>query len=129
MSKRVVALAVILAIAWGGLALALTNDTAPKLGLDLQGGTSVILRAPESTDSDVLTKAVEVMRSRIEAIGGVQEPEIQVSGDRNVLIQLPGVTNQEQALSVIGQTGQLSFRPVLDERGPGDVFSDFLDSR
>ena len=128
MGKRVVALTVILAIAWGGLALALTNDTAPKLGLDLQGGTSVILRAPESTDSDVLTKAVEVMRSRIEAIGGVQEPEIQVSGDRNVLIQLPGVTNQEQALSVIGQTGQLSFRPVLDERGPGDAFSDFFDS-
>lgn len=117
MSRRIVALAVILAVAWGGLALALSTDTAPKLGLDLQGGTSVILRAPEETDSDVLAKAVEVMRNRIEAIGGVQEPEIQVSGDRNVLIQLPGVTNQEQALSVIGQTGQLSFRPVLEQRG------------
>jgi protein-export membrane protein SecD len=124
MSKRVISLVVILAIAWGGLALALTNDMAPKLGLDLQGGTSVILRAPESTDEDVLNKAVETMRSRIEAIGGVQEPEIQVSGDRNVLIQLPGVTNQEQALSVIGQTGQLSFRRVLAERGFEDPFAD-----
>ncbi len=124
MSKRVISLVVILAIAWGGLALALANDMAPKLGLDLQGGTSVILRAPESTDEDVLNKAVETMRSRIEAIGGVQEPEIQVSGDRNVLIQLPGVTNQEQALSVIGQTGQLSFRRVLAERGFEDPFAD-----
>jgi len=124
MSKRLVSLVVILAIAWGGLALALANDMEPKLGLDLQGGTSVILRAPESTDEDVLKKAVETMRSRIEAIGGVQEPEIQVSGDRNVLIQLPGVTNQEQALSVIGQTGQLSFRRVLAQRGFEDPFAD-----
>jgi len=124
MSKRLVSLVVILAIAWGGLALALANDMEPKLGLDLQGGTSVILRAPESTDEDVLKKAVETMRSRIEAIGGVQEPEIQVSGDRNVLIQLPGVTNQEQALSVIGQTGQLSFRRVLAQRGFEDPIAD-----
>ena len=128
MSRRIVTLSVIVAIAWGGLALALTNDMAPKLGLDLKGGTSVILRAPEGTDSDVLAKAVEVMRSRIEAIGGVQEPEIQVSGERNVLIQLPGVTNQEQALSVVGQTGQLSFRPVLAERGFDDLFGDIFQS-
>lgn len=124
MPRRVVALVVILAIAWGGVALALATDTAPRLGLDLQGGTSVILRAPESTDEEVLNRAVETMRRRIEAIGGVQEPEIQVSGDRNVLIQLPGVTNQEQALSVIGQTGQLSFRRVLGERGFEDPFAD-----
>ncbi len=124
MSRRVVALSVIMAIAWGGLALALANDMAPKLGLDLQGGTSVILRAPEGTDADVLEKAVETMRRRIEAIGGVQEPEIQVSGDRNVLIQLPGVTDQEQALSVVGQTGQLSFRPVLAQSDSlGDIFN------
>lgn len=128
MSKRAVTMLVILAVAWGGLALALTNDMAPKLGLDLKGGTSVILRAPEGTDADVLAKAVEVMRSRIEAIGGVQEPEIQVSGERNVLIQLPGVTNQEQALSVVGQTGQLSFRPVLAERTAGDPFAGLLDT-
>ena len=126
MSKRLVSLLAIVAIAWGGLALALSNDMAPKLGLDLQGGTSVILRAPEGTDSDVLDKAVEVMRRRIEAIGGVQEPEIQVSGDRNVLIQLPGVTNQEQALSVIGRTGQLSFRSVLDQRGVESPFEDLF---
>ncbi len=113
MSRRVVALVAILAVAWGGVALAFATDTGPQLGLDLRGGTSVILRAPEDTDQDVLTKAVEVMRSRIAEIGGVAEPEIQVSGNRNVLIQLPGVTNQEQALNVIGQTGQLSFRPVL----------------
>ncbi len=127
MSKRAGALVAILAIAWGGIALAFATDTGPQLGLDLRGGTSVILRAPEGTDSDVLAKAVEVMRSRIAEIGGVTEPEIQVSGDRNVLIQLPGVTNQEQALNVIGQTGQLSFRPVLASR-TADPFVDLFAS-
>ena len=124
MSKRIVALAAVLTIAWGGVALAVATDTGPELGLDLQGGVSVILRAPEDTDADVLKRAVEVMRRRIEAFG-VQEPDIVQSGDRNVLIQLPGVTNQEQALSVIGQTGRLSFRPVLAQR---DTLTDIFGS-
>ena len=125
MSKRIVALAAVLTIAWGGVALAVATDTGPELGLDLQGGVSVILRAPEDTDADVLKRAVEVMRRRIEAFG-VQEPDIVQSGDRNVLIQLPGVTNQEQALSVIGQTGRLSFRPVLAQR---DTLTDIFGIR
>lgn len=122
MRRRVIVLAVVLLIAWGGLAFLSSRDISPKLGLDLQGGTSVVLTAPPDTDQEVLEQAVEIMRARIEDVGGVQEPEIAISGANTVLVQLPGVEDEERALEAIGQTGRLSFRPVLDaifgEEGP-----------
>ena len=102
-----------LVLAWGGLAAAFITETTPRLGLDLQGGTSVILEAPEGTDEELVATAVEVMRRRIEDFGSVQEPEISITGGTSVLVQLPGVTDQERALDAVGQTGQLSFRPVF----------------
>ncbi len=54
------------------------------------------------------------MRTRIEAFGDVQEPEIAISGENSVLVQLPGVTDQERAIEALGTTGLLTFRPVLD---------------
>ena len=104
---------VMLAVAWGGLAAVVGTGSTPKLGLDLAGGFSVVLRAPEGATSDQLDQAVAVMRNRIEALGNVQEPEIQVGGGNSVLVQLPGVTDRERALEAIGSTGQLSFRKVL----------------
>ncbi len=114
MRKHLVPLLVVVAIAWGGVGAALAFGVTPVLGLDLKGGTSVTLRAPDGTDPEVLQKAVEVMQRRIESFGSVQEPEIQISGDYNVIVQLPGVTDRERALTAIGQTGELSFRPVLE---------------
>jgi preprotein translocase subunit SecD len=84
------------------------------LGLDLQGGFSVLLVAPEGTDQEVLDQAVEIMRQRIETLGQVQEPEISKQGDRSIVVQLPGVTDRERALAAVGTTGELTFRPVLD---------------
>ena len=55
-----------------------SSDIKPKLGLDLQGGISVILTAPDGTEPELLEKAVEIMRTRIEAFGDVQEPEISI---------------------------------------------------
>ena len=89
------------------------SSLSPKLGLDLQGGISVILTADENTDPEVLEKSVEIMRTRIEAFGDVQEPEISISGNNAVLVQLPGVTDQERAVEALGATGLLTFRPVL----------------
>lgn len=114
MRRHLVTLIVVLAIAWGGVAAAIALGVTPELGLDLKGGTSVILRAPDGTDPEVLDKAVEVMRRRIESFGSVQEPEIQISGETSVLVQLPGVTDRDRALVAIGQTGELSFRPVIE---------------
>lgn len=120
MTRRVVGLLVVLALSWGGLVALLASGITPRLGLDLQGGTSVVLTAPANTDPDILELAVDIMRRRIEDVGGVQEPEIQISGGNTVLVQLPGVTDERRALDAIGQTGQLSFRPVL-EAFPGDI--------
>jgi preprotein translocase subunit SecD len=111
-SRRGIKLAIVVLLAWGGLAATIITGTTPRLGLDLVGGTSVILEAPEGTDEELVITAVEVMRNRIEDFGSVQEPEIAISGGTSVLIQLPGVTDQVRALDAVGQTGQLSFRPV-----------------
>ena len=120
MRRRLIGLALVLLIAWGGIAALLAQGVVPKLGLDLQGGTSVVLTAPSGTDEDVLAQAVEIMRRRIEDVGGVQEPDIAISGANTVVVQLPGVEDEERALNAIGQTGQLSFRPVLAAT-PGNV--------
>ena len=114
MRRRLIGLLLVLVLAWGGVGLLLANGITPKLGLDLQGGTSVVLTAPAGTDEEVLEQAVEIMRRRIEEVGGVQEPEIAISGSNTVLVQLPGVEDEQRALDAIGQTGELSFRPVLD---------------
>ena len=114
MTRRVVTLLVVVGLAWGGLAAALAAGLGPRLGLDLRGGTSVILSAPEGTDPALVETAVDIMRRRIEDFGDVQEPEIAISGGTDVLVSLPGVTDQARALDAIGQTGELSFRPVLD---------------
>lgn len=120
MGRRLVGLIVVLALSWGGLGALTAAGITPRLGLDLQGGTSVVLTAPPDTDEEVLEVAVEVMRNRIEDIGGVQEPEIAISGSNTVVVQLPGVEDERRALDAIGQTGQLSFRPVLGET-PGEI--------
>jgi len=116
MSRRsaVISLVATLVIAWGSLALTQASGITPLLGLDLQGGFSVVLEAPEDVDEDVLDKAVEIMRRRIEALGNVQEPEIAVLGANQIEVQLPGVSDRERALAAVGTTGQLEFRPVLN---------------
>jgi protein-export membrane protein SecD len=112
-SRLLVTLLVTLGIAWGSMATSLAAGWSPELGLDLQGGFSVVLTAPPEGDRDVLEKAVDIMRLRIENIGNVQEPEISIQGDRRILVQLPGVEDRERALAAVGTTGELSFRPVL----------------
>ena len=119
-----ITLVVTLAIAWGSLAAVLSAGWTPKLGLDLQGGFSVVLTAPEGTDAQVLDKAVEIMRDRIATLGSVQEPEISVQGSRSILVQLPGVSNRERALQAVGTTGELSFRPVLAASIISPAFTD-----
>lgn len=114
MTRRLVGLIVVLVIAWGGLAVTIAAGLTPRLGLDLQGGTSVVLTAPEGTDPEVLQVAVSIMTRRIEDFGEVQEPDIAISGDDTVVVQLPGVDDEQRAIDAVGQTGLLSFRPVLE---------------
>jgi protein-export membrane protein SecD len=120
MTRRIVGIVVVLVISWGGLAAAMAAGLTPRLGLDLQGGTAVVLTAPEGTDPDLLVVATDIMTRRIEEIGEVQEPDIQISGDNTVVVQLPGVEDEQRAIDAVGQTGLLSFRPVLGAE-PGSI--------
>ncbi len=94
------------------LTATLVTGTKPQLGLDLQGGASVVLQPRTKVDPEVLVQAIEIIRSRVDALG-VAEPEISSQGE-SIIVQLPGVKNTDQALAVVGQTAQLYFRPVLD---------------
>ncbi|HVL32724.1 MAG TPA: protein translocase subunit SecD [Actinomycetota bacterium] len=108
-------IAVVIAAMWGVI---VWKGYDPHLGLDLQGGVSVVLAPKEgqAVKQGAIEQAVEIIRSRVDALG-VAEPEIGQQED-NILVQLPGVRNQEQALGLIGQTAKLTFRPVLEQLPP-----------
>lgn len=94
-------------------------DPQIKLGLDLQGGTHLILNAnmdniPEEDRIDALDSSKEIISRRIDLFG-VAEPVIQtsvdsVAGQYRILVELPGIKNTAQAIDLIGQTAQLDFR-------------------
>ncbi|MPZ69005.1 MAG: protein translocase subunit SecD [Actinobacteria bacterium] len=98
----------------GAISLVLTRPV--KLGLDLEGGTQIVLEAQdtelERVDSDTLSRTLEVLRRRVDQLG-VSEPTLQESGSDRVIIELPGVSDPDAALEVIGKTAQLTFHPVL----------------
>lgn len=102
-----------LLVGLGGLGAIIATDTSPKLGLDLQGGLSVILTAESEgvIEEGVLEQTVSIIRSRIDALG-VAEPEVSIAGTENILIQLPGIEDEQEALRIIGGTAQLTFRQV-----------------
>ncbi|MEJ6512518.1 MAG: protein translocase subunit SecD [Actinomycetota bacterium] len=104
-------LVVIVAIAVAALSYTFVAGNKPLLGLDLQGGVSVVLKPVQEVDNDTIDQAIAIIRQRIDAIG-VAEPEITRQGN-NILIQIPGVKDKERALELVGQTAELQFRPVL----------------
>jgi preprotein translocase subunit SecD len=93
------------------LGVVVASNTTPELGLDLQGGISVVLAPVKAAKADSLTKAVEIIRSRVDALG-VAEPDVSQQGE-NIVIDLPGVKNQDRARELVGTTAELRFRPVL----------------
>ena len=89
----------------------LLAGNVPALGLDLQGGASVTLQPEGDFTPSALAQAVEIISQRVNALG-VSEPEITRQGN-NVVVNLPGVNDQQQALDIIGRQGELLLRPVL----------------
>src|SRR5215210_2429702 len=100
-------------LAVGALLATLISGNSPQLGLDLQGGASVVLQPREKVSEGVLNQAIEIIRNRVDALG-VAEPEITRQGD-SIVVSLPGVKNKDRALQVVGQTAQLLFRPVVQQ--------------
>lgn len=83
-----------------------------NLGLDLQGGAEVVLRAVPEEGSSIteedMTQLKEVIRKRVDNLG-VSEPVIQIEGDDRIIVQLAGVDDPDQAIELIGQTAKLEF--------------------
>lgn len=109
----------VLGVIAGAVALVLSRPA--RLGLDLRGGTQIVLEAQdtelEQVDDDTVARTLEVLRRRVDQLG-VSEPSLQRSGERRVLIELPGVADPEEALEVIGRTAQLTFHAVRGVAGP-----------
>ena len=109
--KILVPLLSILVIAIGGLAATLAAGNSPELGLDLQGGVSVVLAPTGEATGEQLDQSLSIIRQRVDALG-VAEPDIARQGDA-IVVQLPGAKNRDRALQLVGQTAELRFRPVL----------------
>jgi preprotein translocase subunit SecD len=114
--RRGGSLPIITILAVGALVWTIVVGNTPQLGLDLQGGVSVVLQPPSGTPSDTVDTAIEVIRNRVDALG-VAEPQITRSGSA-VVVELPGVKDQKKAIELIGTTAQLRFRPVLAQIAP-----------
>ena len=116
MSKRnlLVSLISIVLLAVGLFVANTVVGNKPSLGLDLQGGASVTMTPIGTYEEAALTVAVDIIRQRVDAIG-VAEPEIIRQG-KTVVVNLPGVKDQQQALDLIGRTGSVEMRPVLQTR-------------
>jgi preprotein translocase subunit SecD len=112
MNRRLLASLIgIVVVAAAAIGTTLGTGNSPSLGLDLQGGASVTLQPEGSYDAAALEVAVEIIRARVDSIG-VAEPEIIRQGD-TVVVNLPGVKDQQRALDIVGRTGDLQLRPVL----------------
>jgi SecD/SecF fusion protein len=108
--RAVLALVVLVVSGW------LVAARPARLGLDLRGGTQIVLETRDGELAKATAKttndALEVLRRRVDELG-VSEPTLARSGDRRIIVELPGVTDPRKALDVIGRTAQLTFRPVL----------------
>ncbi len=109
--RLVVSLVGVIVVVFGLLVGNLVAGNVPALGLDLQGGASVTLQPEGTYDAKALDVALTIIRARVDSIG-VSEPEIIRQGD-TVVVNLPGVQDQQRALDIIGKQGQLLLRPVL----------------
>ena len=94
-------------------------DKRINLGLDLQGGMHLLMKVDTShlegqAKLDACDRAVEVISNRIDAFG-VRETSIQKQGEDEIIIQLPGVTDRERAIDLIGKTAMLEFKVVAND--------------
>ncbi|MHC0428681.1 protein translocase subunit SecD [Streptomyces sp. O3] len=114
---RALALILIVMVALTG-GMFLSGHTTPRLGIDLAGGTSITLQAKaepgkgSAINETNMNTAAEIIDRRVNGLG-VSEAEVKTQGDRNIIVNIPKGTNEEQAREQVGTTAQLYFRPVL----------------
>ncbi|MFF5387865.1 protein translocase subunit SecD [Streptomyces sp. NPDC013012] len=129
MSSRAVLWRALLALAVVALSLWITLTTPPRLGLDLRGGTRIVLQTEDGpttrADAAATDRALEVLRKRVDGLG-VAEPSLARSGERRIVVELPGLRDPRKAAETIGRTAQLTFHAVTGAaEGPaGPVAAD-----
>ena len=108
-----VPLVAVVTLAVGGVIATLATSTHPLLGLDLQGGASVVLQPSKKVDPAVLDRTISIIRSRVDG-SGVGESEITRQGS-SIIVSLPGVKDPDRILALVGKTAELRYRPVLQD--------------
>lgn len=107
----------LVALAVTALAAIIAVTQQPRLGIDLRGGTQIVLEARDSAAAQATPATtddtMEVLRQRVDALG-VAEPTLVRSGDTRIIVELPGLQNPQEAAEVLGRTAQLTFHPVKD---------------
>ncbi|MFW6005938.1 MAG: protein translocase subunit SecD [Candidatus Bipolaricaulota bacterium] len=99
-----------------------------NLGLDLKGGTRIVLEAEGVEDMNAeerdrtIERIVTILTNRVNQYG-LTEPTIRPLGDRRVEVELPGTTDPEVARRLIGRTALLEFKKVVDQGSPGSSLS------
>ena len=118
--RNVLILLVVLGLIAASVAIAMSKET--KLGLDLQGGVSLVYQGKptkqqKTLDAESLNRAVDIIRDRVDALG-VAEPQISRSGADQIEVDLPAVQDAERAAQQVGSTAQMYFydweKNVLD---------------
>ncbi|WP_330323804.1 protein translocase subunit SecD [Streptomyces pseudovenezuelae] len=122
----------LVALAAVALSLYVALTVPVHLGLDLRGGTQIVLEtrptADTDADSETTDRTVEVLRGRIDALG-VAEPTIARSGSDRIVVELPGVQDPRKAADVLGRTAQLTFHQVLGTAADAEDLPDPLPKR
>ncbi len=110
---RVIRLVIIVLVVGIAVFYAFPLDKNINLGLDLQGGSHIVLECIDTpdapVDSDAVNRVIEIITNRINP-EGVKEPVIQRQGERRILVQLPGMDDPQEAESLIGKTALLEFK-------------------
>ncbi|HEY2355256.1 MAG TPA: protein translocase subunit SecD [Gaiellaceae bacterium] len=120
-------MSVILVAAIGAVLIAVPGSPLykkPTLGLDLRGGLEVILRAVPDRGQTInpaqMSTARDIMISRIDKLG-VASPNVAQQGDRDIVIQLPGVHDPAKAAATVGSTGKLQIFDFEKDLAPPTI--------
>src|SRR6202790_2917792 len=108
--KNALVLLIVAGLLAASMAAIATQRT--RLGLDLKGGVELVYQgkptAQSKVDSESLNRAIDIMRKRVDQLG-VAQPEIQLTGQNEITVALPDVSNATRAQEQVGKTAQLYF--------------------
>ncbi|MET9761901.1 protein translocase subunit SecD [Streptomyces sp. NPDC006372] len=117
---RALRIRALLALAAVALALYVALTVPVHLGLDLRGGTQIVLETrptdPADAGAEATDRTLEVLRGRVDALG-VAEPTLARSGSDRIVVELPGVQEPAEAADVLGRTARLTFHQVVATAG------------